>query len=302
MKLIINNPKYEHLTREIITAYIPKLKIETTDAVPEVEDYTQADIRKNGDCINYSVTVRINGISRSARSETHSEQKLHLSKLLSDILKQFCGIDLPWGILTGIRPAKMVREMYADGMSFDEIYNVFCNDYDVHPEKALLAIDVAKREIPLIDTMSENGVSIYIGIPFCPTRCLYCSFTSQSIKFSNTLVEPYMSALFKEIDYMSRYLHDADMPIETIYIGGGTPTALDEYNLAQLMDKISSSFDMSYLREYTVEAGRPDTITAKKLKTLKAANVSRISINPQTMNQKTLDIIGRRHTPEDIIS
>lgn len=301
MKLIINNPKYEHLTREIITAYFPKLKIETVDIIPDTEDYTQVDIQHQDAYVSYSATVRINGKVLCDNMQTKAEQKLNISKLLSGILKQFCPVDLPWGILTGIRPAKMVRELHTSGMTFDEINTLFCNQYEVHTDKARLATDVAKKEIAIIDNICKNGVSLYIGIPFCPTRCLYCSFTSQSIKFSNTLVEPYMSALFKEIDYMAQYLREKCIPIETLYIGGGTPTALDEYIFAHLLDKIRTSFDMSQLKEYTVEAGRPDTITEQKLRCMKNANVTRISINPQTMNQKTLDIIGRKHTPDDIV-
>ena len=302
MKLILNQPKYEHLIREIITAYIPRLKIETTDEIPAHGDYTLVNVTENGKTTNYSATVCIDGKSYSDNISEDVTHKLTISRLLADLLKKHVPIDLPWGILTGIRPAKMVREMYDKGIDFDTISDIFCNDYSVQTDKTKLATDVAKKEIDIINSITPGAVSLYIGIPFCPTRCLYCSFTSQSIKFSNTLVEPYMDALFKEIDYLAEHLSTTSTPIETIYIGGGTPTALSEKNLARLMHKIDNSFDLSNTKEYTVEAGRPDTITKDKLITLKNAGVSRISINPQTMHQKTLDIIGRKHTPEDIVT
>lgn len=302
MKLILNEPKYEHLVREIITAYIPKLKIETTDTITEDEDYTKVDIRNGDFGTEYSATVSIDGKKYTNTIIEDTPHKLTVSRLVGDLLKEHIPVDLPWGILTGIRPAKMVREMYNKGISYEEISGTFRKDYSVHEDKTKLAIDVAKKEIEIINDINPKGISLYIGIPFCPTRCLYCSFTSQSIKFSNTLVEPYMDALFREIDYLAEHLASTSTPIETIYIGGGTPTALNERNLERLMHKIDNSFDLSYAKEYTVEAGRPDTITKAKLVTLKNAGVSRISINPQTMHQKTLDIIGRCHTPDDIIN
>ncbi len=301
MKLIINNPKFEHNAREMITAYFPKLKIETASRIPENDDYVDVCISKCETGYLYTSTARICAdIATDSLISAH-ENKLYVSKIISRVLNKIYPVDLPWGILTGIRPAKMVRELADSGVEYSNIYNLFVNEYEVDPDKARLAIDVAKKEAYLINGIDENAVSLYIGIPFCPTRCLYCSFTSQSIDFSNKLVKPYMESMFKEIDFVRDYINHKSIPIETIYIGGGTPTALDEYNLAMLCDKIADSFDLSAIKEYTVEAGRPDTITREKLKILKNANVSRISINPQTMNDKTLKLIGRRHSSTDII-
>lgn len=301
MKLIINDKSIEYTIREIVTAYLPGTKLEICDDILKDEDYVKADIVYTSGKYVYTVNMRIDGIEMSGTDSSDEFNKKKLSKLTGGILKKKTNILLPWGLLTGIRPAKMVRELYASEKSYEEIYSLFVNEYEVFPEKAQLAIDVAKKETQITGSMNKNAVSLYIGIPFCPTRCLYCSFTSQSIKFSNTLVEPYMDALFKEIDYMGKHLRDKNIPIETIYIGGGTPTALDERNLFRLTEKLNTTFDFSSLKEYTVEAGRPDTITEEKLRILKNANVSRISINPQTMNSKTLEIIGRRHSPEDTL-
>lgn len=303
MKLLIDNKNIEYTVREIITAYIPRLKLEICDSIPtDGEDYVIASAFCECQKWIYKAVLCINGKLLSSDAVYPDFNKKHISRLLGSLLKKIVPVTLPWGLLTGIRPAKMVRELISEGMDYRDIYNLFVNEYEVLPSKAELAIEVAKRETAITESMNKDAVSLYIGIPFCPTRCLYCSFTSQSIKFSNTLVEPYMNALFKEIDYMADYLKNCDIPIETIYIGGGTPTALDEINLARLIEKIENSFDLSTTREYTVEAGRPDTITEEKLKILKNASVSRISINPQTMNSKTLKLIGRCHTPEDILN
>lgn len=302
MKLIIDEPKYEHITREIITAYFPKIKIDTVNDIPSDDDYivVNTDLKENMFC--YDVVVNIYGNTYKNTYQSKTENKLLISKAISDILKKVTNIDLPWGILTGIRPAKMVRELNDKGNSFEDIYKLFTSEYDVHEDKAKLAIEVAQKEYKIISDMNKDAVSLYIGIPFCPTRCLYCSFTSQSIKFSNTLVEPYMDALFKEIDFIKEYINSNNIKVETIYIGGGTPTALNDYNTKKLCDKISTSFDIANLKEYTVEAGRPDTINRFKLQTLKDYGVSRISINPQTMNEKTLKLIGRQHSSQDIIN
>lgn len=301
MKFIINTKDIEYTVREIVTAYMPRIKLEMTDAVPKEENYIVAQVYHEGENWLYKAELSFDGVCLDTKA-THPEfGKKHLSKLLGSLLKKVVPVTLPWGLLTGIRPAKMVRELTDNGMDYRDVYQLFVNEYEVFPEKASLAIEIAKRENEIIKALNPNAVSMYIGIPFCPTRCLYCSFTSQSIKFANTLVEPYMDALCKEIDYMAEYLKSNNIPIETIYVGGGTPTALDEKNLLRLMDKVGDCFDFSSIKEYTVEAGRPDTITEEKLKILKNANVSRISINPQTMNKKTLEIIGRCHTPEDIL-
>lgn len=302
MKLITNNRKIEYEVRELINSYLPKTKFETADSRPAEGDYAVAIVTENDGIYDYFAEVSIGGRTGKSSDSAAEISKLHMGALIADIMVSLTGITLPWGILTGIRPAKMIRELRESGLNDDEIYSKFIGEYRVSPKKAALAADVARAEENICKSKIPNAVSLYIGIPFCPTRCLYCSFTSQSIKFSNTLTEPYMRSLMHEIDFVSHYLAERKIPIETLYIGGGTPTALDEGNLAALTAKIEKSFDLSSLREYTIEAGRPDTITDEKLHIMKECGVSRISINPQSMNQKTLNIIGRRHTPQDIIS
>ncbi len=206
----------------------------------------------------------------------------------------------PWGILTGIRPSKIATKLLISGMSEQAVIDYFINEYGVAKDKAQLAVAVAKAELPVRKTMYKDGVSIYIGIPFCPTRCLYCSFVTCGTRQAAKLIDKYVDMLIREIAYTAKILKDTKSRIETLYIGGGTPTTLDADILDRLIENIYKEFDMSDCREFTVEAGRPDTVTREKLEVLKKHNVSRISINPQSMNKETLKLIGRAHTPKQI--
>lgn len=225
--------------------------------------------------------------------------KQALKKVVYDLLVELTGKEMPWGILIGIRPAKLVHEYLEQGISEEEIETILKEEYRVSDNKLAMMIAVAKEEIAILRKNRPGEISLYIGIPFCPTRCVYCSFTAYSLEKKGNLVESYLEALFKEIDYVAK--EKKGVPIRSLYIGGGTPTSLDEDQLLRLLTHIRSCFDLEQVEEYTIEAGRPDTITPEKLRIMKEQGVGRISINPQTMNQKTLDTIGRRHSVEDII-
>lgn len=220
--------------------------------------------------------------------------KTSIYQLLTEITNQ----KISWGILTGIRPAKNVNELWKKGASDDEVVEVLTKKYLAQKQKIDLAIKVAKAEKKILDLNNKTTIGIYIGIPFCPTKCLYCSFASYSLLQYGNKVDDYMTALIKEIKYISQYSKRYN--IESIYVGGGTPTALNEKQLELLLMIINKYFDMSNIKEFTVEAGRPDTITKYKLRIIKQYGVNRISINPQTMNQNTLDIIGRKHSVKNI--
>lgn len=206
----------------------------------------------------------------------------------------------PWGILTGIRPVKIACKLMREGMSPSETVDYFVHEFGASHEKAALAVSVAEIEMPIIDNMYENGISIYIGIPFCPTRCLYCSFVSNSVARSAKLIPEYIECLKREIEYTADIIKKNGNVVESVYIGGGTPTTLSADMLSELFESIYEKFDLSKNKEFTVEAGRPDTITKDKLMAIKKYNIDRISINPQSMNEQTLKIIGRNHTPDDI--
>lgn len=227
--------------------------------------------------------------------------KKELKKQIYRVMHELTKAELPWGALTGIRPTKLIVTMIeaAPDVTDEEITSFLKENYYVTDEKAALGIQIARREIKLLEKIDyEEGYSLYIGIPFCPTTCLYCSFTSYPIGAYAKKADDYVTALLKEISYASARF--ADRKLNSIYIGGGTPTTLEPEQLDRLLHAVRDSFDFSHNREFTVEAGRPDSITPEKLAVLLKHGVTRISINPQTMNQKTLDLIGRYHTVEQV--
>lgn len=232
--------------------------------------------------------------------EERKELKRKIKVNIFEVLIKICEVDLPWGILTGIRPTKIIHELLDQRKCLDEIKEILKNEYKIKEEKIKLVTDVALCEREYIYPINEKLVSLYISIPFCPTRCVYCSFPSNPIKDGSSKVEDYLDALNKEIIETGRLLSEYGKGIETIYIGGGTPTTLSADQLHRLINLISETFDLAKLKEFTVEAGRPDTIDKDKLKALKLSGVERVSINPQTMNTKTLKLIGRKHSPEEI--
>lgn len=207
--------------------------------------------------------------------------------------------NIPWGILVGIRPTKIVHENLKIGKKYEDVKKLLTEYYLLSNEKAELTIEVAKNEAKLL-SKPERAVSLYVGIPFCPTRCIYCSFASNAVYGNENLLEMYVEALIKEIDSILLYLTTNNIKIDTIYFGGGTPSSLNLKQMDKVLNKISSYVNLSEIREFTYEAGRPDSIDEDKLKLLKKYKVSRISINPQSMNQCTLEKIGRRHTVEDV--
>ena len=227
--------------------------------------------------------------------------KKELKKQIYRVMHELTKAELPWGALTGIRPTKLIVTMIeaAPDVTDEEITSFLKENYYVTDEKAALGIQIARHEIKLLEKIDyEEGYSLYIGIPFCPTTCLYCSFTSYPIGAYTKKADDYVTALLKEISYASARF--ADRKLNSIYIGGGTPTTLEPEQLDRLLHAVRDSFDFSHNQEFTVEAGRPDSITPEKLAVLLKHGVTRISINPQTMNQKTLDLIGRYHTVEQV--
>lgn len=240
-------------------------------------------------------------MNRKYRKDGRSKKELHeafkctlYTKLSAQLNKT-----LPWGYLTGVRPSKIAYTLLEKGADREQILEEFTKKHLVSEKKAQLALQVAQTEKSILEKMDyKNGYSLYIGIPFCPTTCLYCSFTSYSLAAYQSKVQPYLEALLKEMKYVSEAMRGRRL--DTVYFGGGTPTTLSAGQLDMLLTELERQFDLSACRELTVEAGRPDSITYEKLCVLKAHHVDRISINPQTMNQQTLDLIGRRHTVEQI--
>lgn len=224
-----------------------------------------------------------------------SEIKNCLKQLIYVTLSEHTMKQLPWGTLTGIRPTKIPMTLMEEGKTEEEILSYMKETYLISEEKGKLAIEIAGTEKELLSTLHyKNGYSLYIGIPFCPTTCLYCSFTSFPIVTWKKRMKDYLTALEKEIDFTAEIYQDKIL--DTVYIGGGTPTTLEAEELDRLIARLKEKLDFSHVKEFTVEAGRADSITKEKLEVLKKWGVTRISVNPQTMQDETLKIIGRQHT------
>lgn len=207
----------------------------------------------------------------------------------------------PWGLSTGIRPVKIARCRIYDGCSDQNIIDYYNEKYEVCEDRAKLCIEIAKKEIDILKTVSDKDICVYIGIPFCKTRCLYCSFVTNSAENNSYLKDDYVKALRQEIIYTADLIKKLGLNILCLYIGGGTPTALTTDQLDFVIKSCREYFDLSNMREFTVEAGRPDTINRDVLLMLKENGVTRISINPQTMNDNTLKLIGRHHKSQEIV-
>jgi len=234
--------------------------------------------------------------SDGARSDDKKGCDIAIRRAFFRAASEMTGLNPPWGVLTGIRPAKLVRMLTAGGMTAEQAADALEREYLVSPKKSRLAAEVWKNEDRVMKRISPAGTAVYIAIPFCPSRCSYCTFVSHSIDKAGRLLEPYLELLFYDMEQKGGILKDAGVKISSVYIGGGTPTTLNEAQLSALLAAAEKSFDLSGIGEYTVECGRPDTLTRKKLEMLRSFGVDRVSINPQTMQDRTLELIGRRHS------
>lgn len=291
----VNKSEFEYDIHSLVKAFYPKEDVKVSIESENFDFYVSLGTT------DFSFEDKEhNVLSRETvqESATRVVRKNACKRLIYKGLNKLTGTELAWGDLTGIRPTKIARKMLDEGKSDSEIFKYMKDTYLVSDEKAELSIDIARREIEVLKPLRPQGYSIYIGIPFCPTTCLYCSFTSNPIAKWRGKVSDYLEALKKEISYVAEARKG--QVIDSVYIGGGTPTTLSAGELEELLSFLDEKLNMQDILEFTVEAGRADSITMDKLKVLKKHNVSRISVNPQTMNQKTLDLIGRRHTVEDV--
>lgn len=304
VKLFADTAKIKELEEEttpmfrLEVSYILRKEKEEQDTIVFVIRKPKKEAKVQAEAVSQMKAVAQTRIETdfSNRKDT----KNRLKKALYRMLAEYAGKELPWGTLTGIRPVKIPMAMLEEGKTKEEIRQYMKDTYYASDKKAELSVDIAARELELLRKIDyEKGYSLYIGIPFCPSICLYCSFSSSPIGMWRDKADAYLDALEKEIDFTAKACKDK--VLNTIYIGGGTPTTLNPEQLDRLLTKVENSFDFSGLLEYTVEAGRPDSITREKLAVLRKHNISRISINPQTMKQETLDFIGRHHTVEQTI-
>lgn len=232
---------------------------------------------------------------------TRKKVKRLIKSSLYELLKNHKKVFLPWGFLTGIRPTKIVHELLNEGKTYQEIAHILEQEYFISQEKISLLLEIVKTQHRYIYPIDDQKVSIYISIPFCPTRCSYCSFPSNPLDRYKNYRDSYVTALCKEIKGISDVLKSKGKDIETIYIGGGTPTTLEVDHFVEIFNSMENNFNLSKLKEFTIEAGRPDTIDIEKLTLFKNRGVNRISINPQTMNNCTLKEIGRNHSTLQVL-
>lgn len=256
------------------------------------------NVKSDGDSISSYSIDSIKDIDIKT-FDIHKKIKLGIKKSIYYALSSTFNIELPWGILTGVRPVKIVNELMDDGYGEDVIYEILKNEYLLSKQKAMLIIEVAKNQRRFIWPLKEDRYNLYVNIPFCPTRCIYCSFPSNSIEQAKNYIDEYTKCVIYELKHMSQLLKGKK--INTVYIGGGTPTSIPIKNLESIISSIYELFGNENINEITVEAGRPDTLNMDMLKMLKAYEIDRISINPQSMNQSTLRLIGRYHTNKDVI-
>lgn len=270
-------------------------------------DYTESRLEQTADGFFVETIISLDGKQYVGRfekqiREPNRKQLTNAVKIsYYDLACKVYQKTLPWGAMTGIRPAKMAMGCIREGMDEAQTLQHLYDNYRVGTEKAVLSYETARREADILEKRPLKGVSLYIGIPFCPTKCLYCSFVSQPLSKQGRYVKPYLQTLKQEIEETAKLIEEAGFTLDTIYMGGGTPTSLEAEQLEDLLQTLRQHFDVDSVLEYTVEAGRPDTITKEKLEAIRAGGAGRISINPQTMQDAILRGIGRRHTKAEFI-
>ncbi len=313
------------ITLDLPQEYYPAIKGTLSILLPEVDFYHNTD----GVNVDLTVSVDIN-ISEALVVKSYVQGNLSLQEEIIDkdildsryteeniekrvreriklslyrVISKYSNKELsPWGILVGVRPTKLVHYLVDKAYSYERIKEQLQNVYGLAPEKIRLLIEVVKLERSYLPTTEEaqNRISIYLGIPFCPTRCNYCSFAAYPFKQHQKYLKDFLKAVHYEIKEMGRAINRLGLIVDTIYIGGGTPTVFSRLQLEKIIKELQKYFSSSRLKEFTVEAGRADTITREKLEMMYKLGIDRISINPQTMNQKTLDKIGRQHTVQEV--
>lgn len=306
MNLVIISNSFRYETENLIRIFFPQEKINVTEERNEEENYIISALFENekGAKIDISLCIfekqmhETKDVYLSDKNEDETKDSFYERKialLLYDMLCTVTNYKAPWGILTGVRPAKLMTNLI-NKLSKEKAESYFINELRVREDKTSLAVTVAEAESKIIANSSERSFSLYVSIPFCPTRCTYCSFVSHSNDSAKKLIPKYVELLCEEIKQTGEIVKKLNLKLESVYIGGGTPTALDAQNLKRVTDAISESFDFSSCREYTIESGRPDSITKEKLEVIYQSGAERISINPQTFNDSVLEVIGRKHT------
>lgn len=296
MNLYVKNHNFHFELENLTRLFFPNEKITVIRDFSEPQPpyiYTEVS-----DKITISVNIgSFNKSETAVKKLTDDDNELVSAQLLYKLLCDFTGLTQPWGILTGVRPVKLLRRL-AEESNEEQAVKKFEKDFFVSNEKIALSRETEHNERKILELSKPESFSLYVGIPFCPSRCSYCSFVMASIERAEKLIEPYTKLLCEEIKRTAEIANKLGLRLETVYFGGGTPTTLSAEQLDTVLRTVNKSFDMSTCREFTVEAGRPDTIDIEKLFALKENKVDRISINPQTVNDEVLKTIGRKHTAQ----
>lgn len=296
MNLYVKNHNFHFELENLTRLFFPNEKITVIRDFSEPQPpyiYTEVS-----DKITISVNIgSFNKSETAVKKLTDDDNELVSAQLLYKLLCDFTGLTQTWGILTGVRPVKLLRRL-AEESNEEQAVKKFEKDFFVSNEKIALSRETEHNERKILELSKPESFSLYVGIPFCPSRCSYCSFVMASIERAEKLIEPYTKLLCEEIKRTAEIANKLGLRLETVYFGGGTPTTLSAEQLDTVLGTVNKSFDMSTCREFTVEAGRPDTIDIAKLFALKENKVDRISINPQTVNDEVLKTIGRKHTAQ----
>ena len=298
MILIIDSHPFRYEMEALCRMFLHgrELKITEEAEIPPKEDYIYTALE--GDEI--TVKAKIDGKYAEAKRTAENDHARNMELAVFGVLTEILSIRPKWGVLTGIRPVKLAMQLHDMGLSEEEIRKKLKEERLVSDEKLDLLLTTMEHELEIRASSRPNSVSLYISIPFCPSRCSYCTFTSHSVEKAAKLIPQYVELLCGELKDIAVLIDEIGLHLETVYMGGGTPTVLTAKQLDRVLSTVNESFNMTAVRELTVEAGRPDTITAEKLAVLKKNGVGRISINPQTMDDEVLAAIGRKHTAEDV--
>ena len=302
MQLFLVNYDTHYEIEQLSRMFFRSLTVVKSDSIPQLPDDKYILIENNGGSFDISLCLDGKRYADTLTIATDgAKEEMQLCTAAYRLYEKATGAGLPWGVLTGVRPVRLMRNLYKNEENIQNVINKFKNEYLVSDEKIKLCKDIFDLQKPVIDGNKAGDYSLYISIPFCPSRCSYCSFVSTSIKSAGHLMAGYVDSLCEEIRYTAQKADKLGMNLRTIYIGGGTPTAITAPMLEQVMKTVQECFDLSTVEEYTVEAGRPDCTDLEKLMIIKKYGADRVSINPQTFSDNVLKAIGRNHTHEDFL-
>ncbi len=307
MKLYLRGHAYRYALEQIQLSLFPGERMEYTEQPFSGCDGAVSTLSEGA--VYLTATTAITWHGKTARASRRTRREQATEPLRRQILRQsyyraavaLLGTEPPWGALSGVRPSKLTTRCLLAGGTPLQADRLLRDTYYVSPSRRKLCVECSVETAKASALLAPEDISLYVGIPFCPTRCIYCSFVSQAVEKSGTMLAQYLDALLHELDAVGDCICTAGMRVRTIYIGGGTPTTLSAQQLDTLMEKIDRVIDRSALLEYTVEGGRPDTITPEKLGVIAAHGAGRISINPQTMNDAVLHGVGRRHSAQMVV-